>query len=107
MRGPSCATWRRTERENMTQTHTPGPWFESAEDGDKICDSNGYPVAEIDTPRCESETNANARLIAAAPEMLAALKALLFDCLHGNGAETWEQHKDAARAAISRATNGR
>jgi hypothetical protein len=36
-------------------------------------------------------------------ELLAALKALLFDCEHGNGAGTWEGHKEQARAAIAKA----
>jgi hypothetical protein len=36
-------------------------------------------------------------------ELLAALKALLFDCEHGNGAATWESHKGQARDAIAKA----
>lgn len=44
--------------------------------------------------------NANARLIAAAPELLEALKAML-----DNGAD-YTATRDAARAAIAKATGG-
>lgn len=65
--------------------HTPGPWaaHEGTRDEFKlsrsertdhawvVCtDSNGLPIAEM----CLGTPSANARLIAAAPEMLQALK---------------------------------
>jgi hypothetical protein len=46
---------------------------------------------------------ANARLIAAAPDMLAALKELLFNAVHGNGLEAHYKTQDKARAAIAKA----
>jgi len=64
--------------------HTPGPWT--------ACDNNGYSIWRITAPkyRAESasrtvaevvgdsaETEANARLIVAAPEMLEALRMFL------------------------------
>jgi hypothetical protein len=54
--------------------HMPGPWYQ---DGKFIrnlpeCDY----VCEINFPHCDPEVQANARLIAAAPDMLEALRAL-------------------------------
>lgn len=64
--------------------HTPGPWI--------ACDNNGYSIWRVTSPeyRAESasrtvaevvgdsaETEANARLIAAAPEMYEALQMFL------------------------------
>lgn len=46
---------------------------------------------------------ANARLIAAAPDMLAALKDLLFNADHGNGLEAQHKAWDRARDAIAKA----
>ena len=62
----------------MSAKHSPGPWHES---GIAIEDGDGYTVCimgEIDGfesgyDPCENST-ANARLIAAAPELLAELK---------------------------------
>lgn len=61
----------------MTQ-HTPGPWrvdYDQRPDGaDQILDANERTVAFIATPKEDHETDA--RLIAAAPAMLEALRAL-------------------------------
>jgi hypothetical protein len=57
-------------------THTPGPWRFSTEDG-HVHDEDGL-IAEVwgvFPGRDGSEVKANARLIAAAPELLAAVKA--------------------------------
>lgn len=53
--------------------HTPGPWHvEQGTDGVGVWDEMARTlIAAVDQPNAES----NARLIAAAPEMLAALKA--------------------------------
>lgn len=53
--------------------HTPGPWrAEVNAMGDKLCIWSGaYPVAIV---RDAHEQSANARLIAAAPELLEVLK---------------------------------
>lgn len=51
-----------------------------------------------------SERDANARLIAAAPELLQALQDLLV--LAENGVESWRSEWDQARAAIAKATGG-
>ena len=96
-----------------TPQHTPGPWFQ--ESPDTVSDSNGGLVAAVypGAPRA-SQIDANARLIAAAPELLEALQRLLtapegstmaLGC-HDSGphyvaaCDAW----DTARAAINKAT---
>lgn len=87
----------------MSGQHTPGPWKidQNAELPLAIIESGemGYGIAEI------GERNpinlANARLIAAAPDLLAALKALLAESKNMTAAG------DMARAAITRATTNR
>lgn len=71
----------------MTKSqHTPGPWpCEYTGDGKRILvgkglveGPNGYEVAEVYSDDCPREVaEANARLIAAAPELLEALETLL------------------------------
>jgi hypothetical protein len=68
----------------MNANHTPGPWncidlappaiVEAERDGEQWC------IAEVGTSEMPSNENkANARLIAAAPELLAALGAIVRD----------------------------
>lgn len=55
--------------------HTPGPW--KITDAEFIDDAKGGPVARVYSQmRPKDEWQANAALIAAAPELLEALKAL-------------------------------
>lgn len=97
---------------NKTQ-HTPGPWFA---DGHYICSAEPDIYARQIAVTCDdgitgnSERIANARLIAAAPELLEALNGLFEQCsmIHkqwGDGDNT--RAADAAiaagRAAIARA----
>lgn len=64
-------------------THTPGPWRLHEVDDTRVMGADGSWVADmggdyddaLDWPRME----ANARLIAAAPDMLAAMKAICSD----------------------------
>ena len=56
----------------MTQ-HTPGPWYVGLREDQTIFTQN-LRVASVECPR--KEWKANARLIAAAPDMLAALQAI-------------------------------
>lgn len=60
--------------------YTPGPWAVHPDDArvDAFVGGNPYPICLLLWPsdmRSEAETYANARLIAAAPTMLAALEA--------------------------------
>ena len=83
--------------------HTPGPWFyETGNTEALIVERDGTTVAELQTTyqtTAHRSLEANARLIAAAPDLLAALQSLIND------------QRDAslpilsqARAAITKAT---
>ena len=63
-----------TGERKMAAKHTPGPWASVGERNCFIRDKYNGPVATIQ-PRAETE--ANAHLIAAAPELLAALQLVL------------------------------
>lgn len=91
-------------------SHTPGPWTAERNDDDE-CYSIGtranVPVGQrsvclvhfgYDEP-AESEQHANARLIAAAPELLAACKAL--DVALCNGFDTQDDRMAGRKALIA------
>jgi len=90
--------------------HTPGPWGEMTMSSNNLTIGIGYPegddrdhfLAEV-TCGDPDELEANARLIAAAPQMLQALQALVLGMqyLHGNKADNATAK---ARAAIAAAT---
>src|SRR4051794_13527039 len=70
----------------MMVKHTPGPWYMAGVPA--VLSRDGVGIADcrtVDTTPQEQE--ANARLIAAAPDLLAACKALLAD-LDARGEET-------------------
>ena len=88
--------------------HTPGPWEVAYQD------KNGQSVVKgehIEVATCwhhcvgsiEKEMHANARLIAAAPELLEALKEIV-DAADGAGWEQLDPSFKKARAAIAKAT---
>ena len=78
--------------------HTPGPWVEKNR---KLIAKDGKSVgAAIYGTRPYPECNANSRLIAAAPDLLEALKAVLAV------ADRKTDEFDAARAAIKKAEGG-
>ena len=89
--------------------HTPGPWQivddvpSSAIGYRAILDAEGFIVANP-----SPMGDANARLIAAAPELLAALQDMAgayqrhFDVMP----VAWQTYDDIARAAIAKATGG-
>jgi len=53
--------------------HTPGPWH--YREGSRIVvDGGGWWIAEVQAGRADNSSEANARLIAAAPDLLAALE---------------------------------
>ncbi len=116
----------RSEGKSTVAAHTPGPWriFQTTgeppfyiigigrETGEGITDANtGLGIWDADSP----EALANARLIAAAPELLAEMKRYL-PLLERMEAEpaTWERltvslgiaTANGYRAAIARATGG-
>ena len=94
----------------MSATHTPGPWQVSR------TDPNGQPIVasatDLELATCwhhcvggmEREAHANARLIAAAPELLEALKAIVDDLLDGDDTGALQVAQHAGLAAISKAT---
>lgn len=83
----------------MTNTHTPGPWECS---GIAIM-AGGHCIATCDTEAANTSdkiNKANARLIAAAPDLLALVQEVLSDELASLAPGTIER----ARAAIAKAT---
>jgi hypothetical protein len=92
------------------QAHTPGPWRHSAESVDPewsvVTTSGGAVIANVNAD-CKQE--ANARLIAAAPDLLAALKQFIHlaenDTLRTSDAdrESLLDALTAANAALAKA----
>jgi hypothetical protein len=95
--------------------HTPGPWT-SKRPQPRVqinlkaiyCENLGYQVAFVnsDSRSIEENAHANARLIAAAPELLDALKEALvqIDNQCDVSVDEWLFCRDKARAAIAKAT---
>jgi hypothetical protein len=83
--------------------HTPGPWVtDDKQSGDVFRyvmpeDGSVLPICRLDVDRFETE--ANARLIAAAPELLEALKEIVRNDPWGSSSAGM-----IARAAITKAT---
>lgn len=89
----------------MSETkHTPGPWRVSS--GMVETEANSLPIAWMDREPGNGtlpvERDENARLIAAAPELLSALKAILGGQLHGS-IDLYAQRFEDARAAVAKA----
>lgn len=108
----------------MSAAHTPGPWEVLTDEPDSYCaiESNGltvatiegmdvYAVAEEDCYDYGPVTAANARLIAAAPELLAACQSLLRDMRAVDAAGQYglelQVSMDQAYKAIAKATGGK
>ena len=99
----------------MNSKHTPGPWVEDGQTGSvwqgpgPVDRKNGLRIAVVDisTDRAE-EDRANARLIAAAPELLAACKVLVDARMGPMGLSRnhLARGMDLALAAIAKATGG-
>ena len=94
--------------------YTPGPWsiWNFSDDPRHVAvgpDAGGLAVADVVacnahgcyTAETESRGQANARLIAAAPELLQALRVI-----DSNAAESAEWIRRVAREAIEKATGG-
>ena len=95
--------------------HTPGPWAIETEDRYTSIVFGGVIIAEIDSG--EAEYLDNARLIAAAPELLEALESVSLwmenqaDGQSKGGHATFDlmmlrEQRGIARAAIAKATGG-
>lgn len=79
--------------------HTPGPWGLNI---DTVCIRDGVSVQPV-THHMDSQGMADARLIAAAPELLEALKAMR-DAFWGTSHnEAEDAANEMARAAIAKA----
>ena len=90
----------------MSAQHTPAPWTVSGKQVKSIDHGKRYTVATANNPKFTDEANAsNARLIAAAPELLIALRDLLEDAIAlGICESNMSGSAVAARAAIAKAT---
>ena len=88
--------------------HTPGPWTIRTERRTRlVCDEHGNQISAIRPVKrygVAGDDAANARLIAAAPTMYEALKALVesLDWESKRSGTTYAGHEDA-RAAIAKA----
>jgi hypothetical protein len=82
------------------KTHTPAPWhYETGDDGAVVY--TGFTIAKI--PIDGSDWQSNAHLIAAAPDLLAALEAALEAVEYYDEREGAGCLLDQARAAIAKA----
>jgi hypothetical protein len=97
--------------------HTPGPWQVNHWDHLQVCDSSDErgcaPIAHIvktGEPKPRAEDIANARLIAAAPDLLEALKgaAFLLEAVSPSaervGCDAYKYEAAKLRALIAKAT---
>jgi hypothetical protein len=82
----------------MTAKHTPGPW--SVNSMTRIEAAGFGLIASIRGGLDDNTTHANARLVAAAPEMLAALELFLTWIPLG---EEWHYERSRIQAAIAKA----
>ena len=64
----------------MKVKHTPGPWLYDETWGLITATEKHVEIAAVHAARSKSSAKANARLIAAAPDMLAELKRVVKDC---------------------------
>ena len=98
----------------MSAQHTPGPWFATkVSDYNKIaCIGRAWNISTILPLADFGDVDADARLITAAPDLLAALQALVAE-LDGPGkpysSDSYAPPHfiETARAAIAKATNRR
>ena len=87
-------------------THTPGPWAISGQLINGAPEPRPNPQVE---PYPHAVAAANARLIAAAPELLEALQGLLRNCPPAKGIRkdfSYILYQEASRKAIAKAVGG-
>lgn len=80
--------------------HTPGPWFINGTLGHAVCVVAQVRIAADKLP--DSNTDADSRLIAAAPDLLEALK--LADAMLSGANMNEKTVEQKVRAAIAKAT---
>ena len=86
----------------MTNTqHTPGPWHVDINGEGAITAPDGALIARLHNASRDDLREANARLIAAAPDLLAALQAVAD---YWAGGDVPAEIDAAMRAAIAKAT---
>ena len=106
-------TKKQTEK---TQSHTPGPWciddYKTAGGAPVICSNDCWRKTKRRVAKAlyefgseDPEVAHNARLIAAAPELLEALKDLVEAHRKSMGFTALRLRVDLAKSAISKATN--
>lgn len=95
----------------MSTQHTPGPWHVSKASPTRVIESGprGNSIAKmgLNLGACsQEEAEANARLIAAAPDLLEALQGMLlgFSLTQNPDAYPSDAPCNKARAAIAKAT---
>lgn len=89
------------------QAHKPGPWMPDEGRDDLWVYAAAYPVCRVRAAKPDHEDWANARLIASAPDMLAALQALALETVNIDPHYTpdvSQETRDMIRAAIAKAT---
>ncbi len=107
--GRSQSPYRaRQDRGDIMTQHTPGPWklnpaMDFSGTWDAWLGKDGVTIAHIQSHKSKELTTANARLIAAAPELLEALKGLCEPADPATDSRRWE----AAKAAIAKAEGER
>lgn len=85
----------------MSAAHTRGPWWPAV----TSIFTSGFvdsPTGAVCTMTAQTERVANARLIAAAPDMLAALEAMDL-ARHTDAPADWQRATDLSDAAIAKA----
>ena len=96
----------------MKTEHVVGPWLVGSYDDGVVFGGDAYAIARliepIDRPHAKARADANARLIAAAPDLLSALRGMLaLDVEHnqrsGDDDDVCAEVR-AARTAIEKAT---
>jgi hypothetical protein len=100
----------------VSAQHTPGPWVVPSGPGSTNNGSRRQSVwtanGDIQIANCQSESlslaanSANARLIAAAPELLEALRVMVDTFIDASGSHCWVEDSAMIRAneAIAKAT---
>lgn len=93
--------------EGTMTKHTPGPWrcYAWTTQDELEAGQSAYVLEAPQATDLIAEHHANARLIAAAPELLAALQALYTPLAKGWKVSDMEQRLQDAAAAIAKATS--